>query len=162
MARTSSPAARTRALAAAGAVLLVAAGAAIAVDYEFFLSKELAASLPKHVGKAVKVVDRLVKIWEYQKEGESIRFDTELFRCAIPASETESIAYLRELMKGQEGVDKTPDTTPPLICIYGTVTRSALWGRPKDGKEAGKDEDEILIATDKVEKPRQRFFDEGY
>ena len=56
----------------------------------------------------------------------------------------------------------TPDTTPPLICIYGTVVRSALWGKPKEGKEAGKDEDEIIILTDKVEKPRKRFFDEGY
>jgi hypothetical protein len=150
------------AFAAFAAALFLGAALALAADYEFFLSNDLKASLPKQVGKAVKVVDRLVKIWEYQKEGESIRFDTEKFRCAIPASETESIAYLREVMKGQEGVDKTPSTTPPLVCIYGTVTRSELWGKPKEGKEAGKEEDEIVIMTDKVEKPRQRFFDEGY
>ncbi|HVY62364.1 MAG TPA: hypothetical protein VHF22_11960, partial [Planctomycetota bacterium] len=124
-------------------------------------------SLPKQVGKAVKVVDRLVKIWDYQKEGESIRFDTELFRCAIPASETESIAYLREVMARQDAKQegdglKTPDTTPPLVCLYGNVARSELWGKPKDGKDAGRDEDEIVIMVDKVEKPRQRFFDEGY
>ena len=46
-------------------------------------------------------------------------------------------------MKNQDGVDpkggegvKTPDATPPLVAIYGTVQRPSFWGKPKDGKDA--------------------------
>ena len=150
-------------------IALFVAATAVAADYQFFLSKDLRATLKQQVGKSVKVVDKLIRVWEYQKDGAPIRFDTIRFRCSIPAADSEGIAYLRELMANQEarqgqGGLKTPDATPPLVCLYGRVIPNPLWGEGKGGQSgvAGQEEDEIIIDVEKVEKPRQRFFDEGY
>jgi hypothetical protein len=155
---------RTSALArlAVFAAALVLALSSTALAYQYFFAEELEASLAKQVGKQVKVVDKLVKIWEQQEVEGYLRFDTHYFRCAIPASETEGIAWLRELMKKQEGTDKTPEAIPPLVAIYGTVQRPQFWGKPKEGKGEGVPEDQIMIVVDKVEKPRARFWEEGY
>lgn len=151
---------RARALCLGLALVLSVATPALA--YQFFLVKELEAKLPDQVNKQIKVVDKLVKIWEYQEVEGYLRFDTHHFRCAIPASETEGIAYLRELMKAQEGVDKTPDATPPLIAIYGTVRQPDFWGKAHEGRDKGIPMDQYTIVADKVEKPRARFFEEPY
>jgi hypothetical protein len=153
---------RFRSARALGALLLCLIFASTAFAYQFFLAADLEKDMAKHVGKQVKVVDKLLKIWENQELEGYLKFDTEKFRCAIPTSETEGIAYLRELMKNQDGVDKTPDATPPLVAIYGTVQRPTFWGKPKEGKEAGIDEDQLMIVVDKVERPRDRFWEEGH
>jgi hypothetical protein len=137
-------------------------------DFKFFMRKDLKATIKQQSLQPVRTVDKLVKIWDYQKEGEPIRFDTELFRCAIPAADTEGIAYLRELMSKNGGGEKeneakAGDPTPPLICIQGRVEPNTLWGAGKENKDAaGQAEDELIIMVSKVEKPRKRFFDEGY
>ncbi len=150
---------RTLALAAA----LVLALATPALAYQFFLVKDLEASLPQQVGKQIKVVDKLVKVWEYQEVEGYIRFDTHHFRCAIPATETEGIAFLRELLKAQEGAEgKSPVATPPLVAILGTVKQPDFWGKPVEGRDKGIPEDQYTIVADKVEQPRARFFEEEY
>lgn len=139
---------------------LAAGAAAVAEDeksYQFFFPKSLASEAEKHVGKPVKVVDTLVKIWEAQEIEGYLRFDTLHFRCAVPASETESIAYLREVLKLRH---ERKDATPPLVAIYGTLAREPLFGPVKGGEEAGVASEEILIKVDKVERPRDRFWDE--
>jgi len=138
--------------------------AAVAEDaYRFFMVDHLRETLPQQVDKPVKFVDKLVKIWAHQKDGEPIRFDTHNFRCAVPADKTEEIALIRELMKLQDGVDKTPEALPPLVAISGTVVRNPLFGKPKDeAKGEGKAEDELIILVDKIEKPRARFQEEPY
>ena len=135
-----------------------------AFAYQFFFAKELEKTLPEHVGKQVKVVDKLVKIYEHQEIEGFFKFDTYRFRCVIPASETEGIAFLRELLAKQEGADgQSPDGREPLVAIYGTVTNGSKFWSP-GGKEpgAGTAEDQIVIAADRVEKPRDRFHEEGY
>lgn len=151
------------------ATLALAGGAgalALAADeYRFFLVDHLSEedTLKANVDKPVKFVDKLVRIWEYQKDGEPIRFDTDHFRCAVPADKSEDIALIRELMKQQDGVDKTPEALPPLVAISGTVVHNPLFGKPKDeSKGAGREEDELIILVDKIEKPRARFQEEGY
>ena len=107
-----------------------------ALAYQFFFAKDLEKTLAQQVGKQVKVVDKLVKIYESQEVQGYIKFDTYRFRCLIPQSETEGIAYLRELLKNQEGGEgKSPDGREPLVAIYGTVANgSKFW---PGGKEAG-------------------------
>src|SRR5262249_31751624 len=150
---------------AAIAAALVLAFTSTAAAYEYFFAEQLERQLPKMVGKQVKVVDKLVKVWEQQEVEGFIRFDTTRFRCAIPASETEGIAYMRELQKRGEGQNENglirgAGAAPPLIAVYGTVQRPAFWGKPREGKDSGVAEDQIVIVADKVEKPRQRFWDE--
>ena len=154
---------------ALAAVLALAGGAGVcalaADEYRFFLVDHLSETetLTANVDKPVKFVDKLVRIWAFQKDGEPIRFDTGHFRCAVPADKSEDIALIRELMKLQDGVDKTPEAAPPLVAVSGTVVRNPLFGKPKDeAKGAGREEDELIILVDRIEKPRARFAEEGY
>jgi hypothetical protein len=136
------------------------AGAALAEDpHRFFFAKDLAADLENQVGKGVKVVDEFVKIWESQEIEGYLRFDTTHFRCAIPTDQTESIAYLREV---QKTLEEGKSAIPPLVAVYGTVAREPLFGEVKGGADAGVASEHILIKVDKVEKPRERFWDEGH
>ncbi len=142
------------------AVALAAAPVALAdgaTSYRFFFPQDLFAHREEFVGTGVKVVDELCKIWEDQQVQGYLRFDTKYFRCAIPDTQTESIAYLREVQKAHaEG----KDTTPPYVAVYGILGREPLFGPVAGGQDAGVASEEILIKVDKVEKPRQRFWDE--
>lgn len=141
------------------ALAVALGGAALAeTSYQFFFAKDLADHVEKHLGKGVKVVDTLVKVWEAQDVPGYLRFDTLHFRCAVPDTETESIAYLREVMKARE---EKKQSVPPLVAVYGTLGREPLFGPVKGGADAGVGSEQILIKVDKVEKPRQRFWEEG-
>ena len=159
--------ARTRRGAFLVAVVACLLSAGVAQAYSFFFAVELDRHLEKQVGEQVMVVDKLNRIWEHQEVDGYLRFDTERFRCAIPNTETDAIAYLREVQAARtEKVDdegkRTSDRTLPLIAIYGTVTREPLWGEVKGGEAEGVVSEQIVIIADKVEKPRARFFDEGH
>jgi hypothetical protein len=52
-------------------------------------------------------------------------------------------------------------TIPPLVAIYGTIGREPIFGPVKGGEDAGVASEEIIIKADKVEKPRERFWEEG-
>jgi hypothetical protein len=152
---------RRAALAVAAALsiapLALADGDAASPSYRFFFPQDLAQKQEEFVGTGVKVVDELCKIWEDQQVEGYLRFDTKFFRCAVPTTDTEGIALLREVQKTHD--DKS-DSTPPLVAVYGILGRAELFGPVKDGKDAGVASEEILIKVDKIEKPRKRFWDE--
>jgi len=152
------PLGRALAIAAALPALLLAT-ASTAFAYRFFLVSDLAREAEQHVGTKIKVVDTLVKIWQEQELKDYLRFDTTQFRCAVPTSETESIAYIREVLKNH---DERKVTIPPLVAIYGTLSRAPLWGRVAGGEEQGVASEQIVIIVDRVERPRDRFWEEGY
>ncbi|GIW71209.1 MAG: hypothetical protein KatS3mg102_0751 [Planctomycetota bacterium] len=140
------------------ALVLLALAAGSASGYRFFFADRLAESLEQHVGSRVKVVDELVEIWDYQDVQGYLRFDTRRFRCAVPNHRTEDIALLREIARRRaEGA-----VEPPLIAIYGTVSREPLWGRVAAGEGAGVASETIVLLADRIERPRRRFFLEGY
>lgn len=152
---------RSPRLAALFAASLALGGIALAEGtvYRFFFAKDLAARIENEVGKGVKVVDVLAKIWESQEIDGWIRFDTEHFRCVVPAAETESIAYLREV---QKALDEKRSAVPPLVAIYATVSREPLFGPTKGGESEGVASEEILLKADRIERPRERFWEEGH
>jgi hypothetical protein len=126
-------------------------------SYRFFFPQDLAQKQEEFVGTGVKVVDELCKIWEDQQVQGYLRFDTKYFRCAVPDTDTEGIALLREIQKTH---DEKTDSTPPLVAVYGILGKEELFGPVKDGKDAGVASEHILIKVDKIEKPRKRFWDE--
>jgi hypothetical protein len=145
-------------LAAAALAASLCGVATAGTSYQFFFAKDLAVHAEQNVGKGVKVVDELCKIWESQDVPGYIRFDTKYFRCAVPDTETESIAYLREVEKKHSAKESS---IPPLVAVYGTLGREPLFGPVKGGAGAGVASEQILIKVDKVEKPRDRFWEEG-
>ncbi len=151
---------RTVRLAALALALALSGAAALAESsYRFFFAKDLAAKLESHVGQSVKVVDELAKIWESQEIEGHLRFDTAHFRCVVPTSATESIAYLREV---QKAIEEKKARIPPLVAIYGAVSREPLFGEVKGGEDAGVASEAILLKADRIEKPRDRFWEEGH
>ncbi|RME73228.1 MAG: hypothetical protein D6776_07425 [Planctomycetota bacterium] len=147
---------RVRTLLAAALLTVTAATAASA--YRFFFADRLAEQLEQQVGTSVFVVDELVRVWSYQDVDGYVRFDTRRFRCAVPASATESIAYLREVQRRRE----QGDTTPPLLALFGKLARPPLWGPVLAGQEDGVASEQIVLVCDRIEKPRKRFFLEGH
>ena len=126
-------------------------------SYRFFFPQDLAEKQDEFVGTGVMVVDELCKIWESQETEGLLRFDTKYFRCAVPNTESESVALLREVQKNH---DEKKDSTPPLVAVFGTVSRQALFGPVKGGKDEGVASEHVVIMVDRCEKPRKRFWDE--
>ena len=114
------------------AVLLIVGTAGVASAYDYFFVDTLERQLDAHVDRKVMVVDKLVSIWEYQDVDGHLRFDTEHFRCAIPHTATDSIAYLREVAEKR----KQGDVTPPLLALFGEVKRR--WGGTRYSSGIGK------------------------
>lgn len=139
--------------------ILVAASTALA--YQYFSRAQLFRELEAHVGKKVHFVDELVKVYpdEIQKLDGYLRFDTRQFTCAIPVSNQEGVAYLKELAAKRAKLP-VEDATPQWIAIYGDVVRPDWWGPVADGAEDGVVPETIAIAVDKVERARQRYFDD--
>lgn len=48
----------------------------------------------------------------------------------------------------------------PIVTVYGTVTRADFWG-PVMGKDAGVATESITIIADRVERPRERWYEFG-
>ncbi len=139
---------------------LVLAPAAASFAYQYFDAHDLARQLEAKPGTKVKVIDEVTHI--YPEESNSfadsvephLRFDTYHFRCAIPMSDTEGVALLREL---EERRAKN-DPTPVLVALYATVTNSELWGPVAGGKDDGVVAEPIVLHVEKVEKPRRRYY----
>lgn len=155
---SSSPLSRRLAPTLALAALLVGLVAGAAHAYSYFRAAELDRQIADRVGEEVMVVDRLVKIWSYQDVDGYLRFETERFRCAVANTETESIAILREIAKNR--ADGNP--TPPLVALFGNVTRAPLWGEVKGGESDGVVSEQIVLVCDRIEVPRARFYVDGH
>lgn len=149
---------RTRTIPFAIGVLLLPILASLSYGYDYFGAAELEREIEARKGQKVMVVDTLVRIWKDQDVNGYLRFDTERFRCAVPNTQTEAIAYLRELAKKREEGDRTP----ALVALFATVERAPLWGEVKGGQEDGVESEQILLICDRVEQPRGRFFEEGH
>ena len=134
--------------------LALVAATATAYAYQYFSAVELKAQLADRVDTKVKVVDRLIKVWEFQGSDGYIRFDTKQFRCVVPTSKTEAIAYLRKVEKGL----KAGDAEPPLLALYGKVSREPVFGPVRAGQSQGVVSEQILIVCDQIKRPRQRFW----
>jgi hypothetical protein len=108
------------------------------------------------VGPKVKTVDEVVAIYpeDHQSSEGFLRFDTYHFRCAIPTSDTEGIALMREL----EEKRAKGDSTPFLLALSGTVARPEIFGKIARGYDDGVRPEQIVLVVDKVEKPRRRYF----
>jgi hypothetical protein len=83
------------------------------------------------------------------------KFDTYLFRCVVPKSLRESVAYVRYV--NQIKNEKR------LLMIWGRVEKIPLF-LPVDNEygaqEAGTKSEEIFIVCESIKRPRERYFEE--
>ena len=151
-----------RILVAALVILALGYGPA-ALAYEYVQRHFLKRDIEKYIGKKIKVVDELVRIWGAKDAPGHVRFDTVMFRCAIAEDNTAGREYLNSLIR-----PRNPDQKPePLLCdIYGSFQRVTYWGdvegqgKNSDAKEKGVTPEEIVLVVDRVERPRKHFYDD--
>jgi hypothetical protein len=143
---------------AVAAALLLIVGATAASAYRYHYAEQLERNLEDRIGSQVMVVDELVRVWAFEDVSGYVRFDTRRFRCAVPASQTEAVAYLREVQSRQaEGYNE-----PPLVALFATAAREPIWGPVTGGQSQGVASEQILLICDRIERPRSRFWVEGY
>ncbi|MEZ6184957.1 MAG: hypothetical protein R3F62_08115 [Planctomycetota bacterium] len=49
----------------------------------------------------------------------------------------------------------------PILTVYGRVTRAPLWGPPHEKAEPGAETETVTIVVERIEKPRQRWYQYG-
>jgi len=161
-------------------------------DYQYVDKDDLNKSIVKSVGKKVKFVDELAMFWEDPTEHDSkvidelkekgyqgdfdnqtlaakgyLKFETYYFRCIINRNNAESINYLRAVNESKPYENKKAmQVERKLLCIWGTVERTTLYGdvdaTPGGAKDMGTVPELIVIKVDRIERPDDRYFKEIY
>jgi hypothetical protein len=156
-------------------------------EYEYVISSVLDEHLEEYVGKYVKIVDELAVLWDdptpedskevvdethqkgfkgdydnqtLQEKHDYLKFETYYFRYLLPGEQGKSADYLRWLNRRRTAEDPTQlRPEPKLVCVYGKVIRTTVWGRVAErGAEIGTKTEEIIIMAHRVERPSERFF----
>jgi hypothetical protein len=162
-------------------------------EYQYVEKDDLNNHLEEFVGKKVKFVDELAVFWDDPTEHDSqaaleeakekgykdefdnqtlaakgwLKFETFYFRCIIDSNITESVNYLRAVNRSKPYEEmKALRAERKLLCVWGTVERTTLFGEvdstPGGAKDMGTVPELIVIKVDKVERPDDRYFKEIY
>jgi len=151
--------------------------------YTFVQVWRLERDLEKWVGKKVTFTDKLAVFYPKAKAGH-VFFDTVHFACALPAGDSDGSQYLKDLhakaLTAYSDLRKEMETAKgdearsrvvwkiykrwknkPIVTCFGTVSRKKIWGEVNpDAEGSGVVSERIIIVCDRVEKPRQRWYDE--
>ena len=158
-------------------------------EYEYVIASTLDEEREKFMGKYVKIVDDLAVLWDdpiphdtkeekedaeqkgYRGEHDNqtltakhdyVKFETSYFRCLLPEELDKSVNYLRNLNRRKTFDDVNQiKPEPKLICIYGKLIRTTVWGKvsnTKGGADMGTETEDVVIMVHKIERPAERFF----
>jgi hypothetical protein len=158
-------------------------------EYEYVISSVLDEQRDKFVGKYIKFVDDLAVLWDDPTPHDSdedveetrqkgfkgdhdnqtarpkyayLKFETYYFRCLLPEEYDESVNYIRHVNR-RKTFDEIEQLKPErkLLCIYGKLIRSTVWGKvAQRGAEQGTETEDIAVMVHRIERPAPRFFKE--